>query len=218
MGLSKWIRSLTSSTPRPALKEWRPLAGPLKTAWTGKGRLFVFAVANVLVGLIGALVPVFIPIFKDQESYADALITALRSGSLYTFGIALLASSITLVLQSDRREHQTSVEIEDTRRGSVVTTFAFLSLLGILTGMLAFSEALVHATPKSSWTVRDTVQCGLVGIAILIAIYLFLLSSYEEAQDSFAADEDAKVRAVADKSRHADTDARGIDLSGAPNA
>jgi MFS family permease len=211
-----WVRSLVSAPGVPAapLKRWRPIRGPMVTAWTHRGRLFVYFIANIVVGLIGALVPVLVPIFNEQYTYTAAMVTALRSGSLYTFGIALLASSVILVLQSDHRR-QTSREIEDTRRSSVIATFAFVSLLGILTGMLSYSESInAPALQQMHWALRDTIQFTLVGIGILIAMYLFLLASYEEAYESFAEEEDAHVDVLVERSRDAAIDSRGINLAG----
>ena len=199
------------SKKRSAATGKHSLLAPFAMVRKETARFSVFLCANLFVGLVGAMVAVLVPIFEPSRSFEVELIASLRSGNLYSFTIAFLTSTAVLLHQA--QTHATATDqIRLWKQTALAVTLVVIALTGICAGMQALYTAIAINPTSPALILADKVELGAFCIGVLLAIYIFLLATFEEDLDTFAADEDKKREVLGDKAKAIVDDGRGISV------
>lgn len=189
----------------------RSLLAPLTIIRRRPARLAAFLLLSIVIGLLGVLAAIFVPIFDTARSITNEFIANLRTGGLYTFTIAFLTSSAALLYEA-KAKIVVDEQINGWKQTTLTLALALVAIMAILAGMQAFSEAVISEPKVFSFTLKDCVQITFFLIGVLLAIYSFLLASYEEELDNFAASSDDARDDLKEKSESATDDGRNISI------
>jgi hypothetical protein len=162
-----------------------------------------------VIGLLGVLAAIFVPIFDAARSFGNEFIANLRTGGLYTFTIAFLTSSAALLYEA-KAKIVADEQIKGWKQLALTLAVALVAVMATLAGMQAFSEAATSEPKVFSLTLKDCMQIMLFLIGVLLAIYSFLLASYEEELDDFAESADEARDDLKEKAESATDDGRGM--------
>lgn len=184
---------------------------PLKIIRKRPARLGGFLLLYVVVGLLGVLVAIFVPIFDTARSIGNEFIATLRTGGLYTFTIAFLTSSVALLYEA-KAKNVVDEQIKSWKQFVLNLAIALVAIMSALAGMQAFSEAVASEPKIYAFTLKDCVQVTVFLIGICLAIYAFLLASHEEELDDFADSSDEARDDLKEKSESATDDGRNISI------
>jgi len=157
----------------------------------------------------------FLPSLFTAEGYssASALNSTLRSGSYYLIIVPLLGASLVQILDRWKRKDLPPVfselKLVIFSSGLVII---ILSSTSVAFEVLLPSQSIVEGAQQYNLLPRDWIQFGLFGMGILIAIYSFLLVTYEEEYDQLASDTDERKAILNAEASTASDDGRGMTL------
>lgn len=176
-------------------------------------RFFVFILLNFVLGLLGMWTSVLlVPTFFDERFIKPEFARSLSNGSLYTFTIVFLTYSALLLLQV-KTIIPTNDRIKQLKTAVVAIAIIAVILTGLGSGMQISFEALRSPSdPFREFTPADYLQIALFFIGSVLAIYCFLLASYEEELDNFAESENSTVEDLSHRASVTVRDARDIEL------
>jgi hypothetical protein len=189
-------------------EQWSPVQEPLKMLKKRRWRSFMFLFPNLALGPLGVYLALLMPVFSDSYSLHGQFEESLKTGALYTFAIAFLASTLALLLQG---QSPRSVEhVWRWKTTAIMLVFALVIASGVCAGLQ--QAAFGGSTNTVPSFAADSLQVVLCLLCVVAAVYSFLLAIYEEDLDDFAAEEAKKREELVDRAKTADSDGRGIEL------
>lgn len=196
-----------SNTPKHYL--WAPLMVIEKDPIS----LATFLLLYVVLGLVGVLVTLFVPVFDPTRSIGNEFIVNLRTGSLYTFTIAILTSSVALLY----KENSKPVDIDNEKFKKwkrLVSIIAIVALvfISLATGIQAFLAAIATAPKPVTLEAKDWMQLIFFVGGTFLSVYAFLLATYEEERDNFAESSDRTIGELKQKAKSVTDDGRKMKI------
>jgi MFS family permease len=198
-----WVSRYFVHVGRSAKKKWRKGAALWQLHWP---YLLLFVVANVIVGSLGVCLAALLEL-ADAGEPRSRILEQLNAGGFYTFSIAFLASSVSLVV----------AEYLEDRRPTHKQWKVVVCVLAVLLGMgCAFfasrtsppSTAIAVAMPcqrvadstssslaaqvaavpceDHQWSRRHLVQLAMFAGSVVCGLLIFLLMQYSSKETKIA--------------------------------
>jgi hypothetical protein len=171
-----------------------------------------FLFLNLVFGLLGVNVALLVPIFFVSYSFPAQFEASLRAGAFYTFTIAFLSSTAVLLLESQPRRPDTLVAQLKPTLVLIVLALVVFSAIGAVMQMWLESSRTPSNLSSLSSASAYAFQTRLFWAGVVVSFYCFLVATYEEDLDDFAAADDARRSELNRGASAADSDGRGISV------
>jgi hypothetical protein len=194
------------TAPEHASDTWFALKEPFVMLKKKKVELSIFVAVNLVIGMLGIHLAWLMPLFSPAFSFCEQLARRLDGGELYTFIIALLTSTLVLLVQG--YSQRTLQQVRDLKFQTIVLLVIVIALAALGAGAQAFLAS--SGLPIASGAYLFQLMIWVLGF--LLAIYCFLVAIYEQDLDDFAEREDAARYELQMKARTVASDGRGMDI------
>jgi hypothetical protein len=182
---------------------WRQVSGPLSAIADQPYQFAVWwLVANVF-GIAGFLLPIFLSWTRAKNTH-DAYFASLRSGSLASFCIVLLAEGIAAALVAQGA-------------GANLVAAGLRGLASVLALIVAFVQMtflVAESVITDGSFISPAPQLVAAAFAVILASYLycFRFTSWEKGVDEVLKADDEAVRDISEEAKSAASDKHGTQL------
>lgn len=175
---------------------------------------FLFCLFTVFAGQLGIIINVIIRVILGEFSLFESLYLDSKSGSFYTFSIALIASALGPLFVNFVEKSPTEF------RSIKITTISLTIFILFFTGIF---YSISTTNPKSIGITSfgiDWPQLSVFLLSILVSLYSFNLLELENYKDdysdindgNYAANENNKVQIIMQSATHLKIDKKGNKL------
>jgi len=185
---------------------WIALREPLAMFRKKRVECFIFIIVNLAVGLLGVHIAWVLPLFSPVFTFGEQVTARLDGGDLYTFTIALLTSTLVLLVQG--YSLRTLQRVRDLKFQTIVLAVVAIAFAAVCAG----AQAILSASQLPVGTGAYVVQLLIFIGGVITAIYCFLVAIYEQDLDDFAATETARREQLRAKAEVIENDGRGMDI------
>jgi hypothetical protein len=182
---------------------WKQVRGPLNSIREQPYQFAVWWIVANIFGLAGFLLPIFLGWVQDKD-FGLVFLATVRSGSLASFSIVLLAEGIAAALVA---QGAGSNVVAAGMRGVV-------SMLALLVAGVQFVFLVAQCMITNGSTPAPLFQVFVTAVAIAFAAYLycFRFASWEEDVRKVREAEDQDVRNLAKSAQKVTKDDDGVKL------
>lgn len=190
------------------------IVGPFLICFKYKTEFFIWAVFVLIAGQLGTIINIINRYFFQGWEFKEALYPDSSTGSFYTYALVLIASLIAPLFTRIKNN-------DEPKFSSISMVFSSILIFAMILCAVFFSNASQTIPPldyqsfKGVQLVLDIKQFVFFVLAVIFAWYAYGFSLMVKKQeliqldDSYAKDQDERVKSVAKTAAEATSDGKG---------